>query len=158
MGLFGKKKKIQKPLASEKLDTLGFNPHSFDHANFADAEITIDDELAGVVKASSDLWENDSSVFDYVELLDFKNGSRELCLSTSSADERACQTTINILNEHLGEDAVFRTEFSSSDLDEIRKGQLDYPIRSWSKFEDFSIDLIPRLDKDYLLLIVKSIA
>jgi hypothetical protein len=122
MGLFSKKKTETKKAKSYKelLLTLGIDIDSFKHEDLEPDEITIDDEVAGIVKKSSKIHEEEDAPYNIVDLSTTKEGKKELSLTIIN-DEYGIKEIVDKFSAAFGPDDDFKSEFTSEDLNEIRQ-------------------------------------
>ena len=122
MGLFSKRKTEKKKEKSykETLLSLGIDIDSFNHDELVPEEITIDDEVKGIVKKSGKIYEEEEAPYNIVDLSTTKDGKKELSLSVIS-DEYKTKDIVDEFNAAFGSDDDSRSEFRSEDLEEVRK-------------------------------------
>lgn len=133
MGLFSKKKKNietkKDKTYKELLLSVGIDLDSFEHEDLEPDEITIDDEVDGIIKKSGKIYEETDAPYNIIDLSTTKEGKKELSLGILS-DEYGVKDLVNKFNAVFGNDDDFNSEFSSNDLSEIRKPGIN-TIRKW---------------------------
>jgi hypothetical protein len=131
MGLFSKKKpEVKKEKTyKELLLSLDIDIDSFNHEDLEPEEITIDDEVMGIIKKSGKIYEGSDVPFNIVELATTKEGKNELSLSIVN-DEYGIKEIVDRFSEIFGPDDNFNSEFNGEDLNEIRKSGFN-TIRKW---------------------------
>lgn len=129
MGLFSKKKKEDKEKTyKELLVSVGINLESFNYEDYEPEEISIDDELAGITRKSGKVFEGEAE-YNIIDFSEDKDGKKELSLA-KYADEYAMKDLVNKFNSVFGPDDDFNAEFTSEDLNTIRKSSFN-TIRKW---------------------------
>lgn len=98
------------------LSDLGCNPHDFQHQEIDSYEISLQEELDGVIKASDLTFENAEMEFDYISLNDNIDGTKLLYMAINNRDSRATKNLVNKYSKRLGDDFVGLNEFTSNDL------------------------------------------
>jgi len=150
MGLFSKKKN----LINERLIKFGIDFNSFSHEGLDEDELTVDDEVGGVIKNSSGEYEDENGFFNNILIIDYNDGIREIYFSGINVDERKVKNMVDKLSSFLGKDKLFRNELSAIDLEDIRQGG-NSDLRSW-ECDDYNVDLIVNLESNYFLLNVNN--
>ena len=129
MGVFFKNKKNGKAKPyKELLVSVGIDIDSFKYEDFDPEEISIDDELAGVIRKSGKVLEGDVD-YNIIDLTENNDGKKELSLFRY-ADEYAVKDLVNTFISVFGPDDSSNKEFSCGDLDIIRHTGFN-TIRKW---------------------------
>tara|TARA_R110002050_G_scaffold125594_5_gene245370 strand:- start:4725 stop:5225 length:501 start_codon:yes stop_codon:yes gene_type:complete len=122
MGLFDRLKPKKESDESRKnrlmviLSDLGCNPHDFQHQNMSPYEISLREELDGVIKASDITFENEGAEFDYINLNDNRDGNKLLYMAINNREPRETKKLVDKYSSRLGEDIVMQNLFTSDDL------------------------------------------
>jgi len=156
MGLFNKKpKQVDRYLLGENLSKMGYHFDAFNLEELNEAEISIDDEVAGVIKTVGGIYKDNNGFFDYVFISDYKDGTKAINLNKSGIGERDLKNVVDYLFRHLEKDEIFRREFNALDLQNIREDYRELPLRSWEA-DDFSIKFHHLIKQEFMLLSIKS--
>ncbi|WP_150452455.1 hypothetical protein [Arenibacter lacus] len=136
MGLFGRFKFKKESHESRKhrlkaiLSDLGCNPYDFVHEKMEPSDISLQDELDGVVKSSDLLFQSGEKPFDYISLSDFEDGRKRLSMYKSNRDPRETRNLVDKYHSILGEDSLQNKKFTSRDLQTMEKGTTTH-LRVW---------------------------
>jgi len=136
MGLFSKKDKEKAKDYVRLLQSIGIDFYSLTHDNADQLELTVDDEVNGIIKKSYKELRN--NYFDFVLLSDKKDGSRNVVLSKNNSTEKDLKNLIDKFYELFGYDSVFNMEFCQRDLNVIRGYDSDFKaddnLREWNTY------------------------
>lgn len=142
MGLFdfikGKEEKGSSKNYLNLLKELGIDFDSYVHEDMEPVELTIDDEVEGIIKTSDFIDTSEGVLFNYVSLSDKKDGRKELTLNKLNSSEHDIKDMVNKFYSVLGEDYLFNGEFNSEDLDKIRNNQ-GQGLRRWDDESGYNI-------------------
>ena len=136
MGIFDRLKPKKESDESRKkrlmviLSDLGCNPHDFQHQEMDSSEISLQEELDGVVKASDLTFEDGEKEFDYISLNDQNDGTKLLYLAINNREPRETKNLVDKYSSRLGEDFVLQNEFTSNDLYTL-ENEPNGHIRTW---------------------------
>lgn len=136
MGIFDKFKVKKESHESRKerlkaiLSDLTINPYDFDHSRMELCEISLQDELEGVIKMSDLTFEQGEKEFDYVCLYDKKDGTKLLYLGINNRDERETRNLVDKFSSRLGPDFLELNEFTAYDLSTMTEEDSGH-LRTW---------------------------
>ena len=136
MGLFDKFKSKKESEENRKkrlmaiLSDLKCNPYDYEHEKMESQEISLEEELNGAIKSSDLTFENGEMEFDYLSLIDNKDGTKLLYMAINNRDPRETKKLVDKYSTRLGEDFVFLNEFNSQDLQDL-KHESNGHLRSW---------------------------
>ena len=136
MGLFSRFKFKKESHESRKrrlttiLSDLGCNPYDFTHQKMDPSEISLQDELDGIIKTSYLLYRDGKKPFDYISLSDFEDGKKMLYMYKSNRDPRETRNLIDKYHALLGEDSLLKNEFTSRDLESM-ENEANVHLRTW---------------------------
>ena len=140
MGLFSRKNKAKDYV--RMLKKIGVDFYNYTHENLKPAEISVDDEVAGVIKSSFGNF-SEEVFFESILLSDKKDGTRNIILIKEDVNEKELRQFTNELYNILGEDEIFYGEFEAKDLQIIRGHDSDRnsddDIRTWETFYKFAV-------------------
>lgn len=108
------------------------NPYDYHHNNLEHSEISLSEELDGVVKCSDFSYFNNEFEYDYVSLCDYKDGRKSLFLSINQSDEKNLRKIVDKYIKIFGKDDFNNEEFNHYDLITIKE-QKKWNIREWNK-------------------------
>ncbi len=136
MGIFDRLKPKKESDESRKkrlmaiLSDLDCNPHDFQHQEMNSYEISLQEELDGVIKASDLTFEDGEKEFDYISLNNYSDGTKLLYMAINNREPRETKNLVDKYNSRLGEDFVLQNEFTSSDLYTL-ENESNMHLRTW---------------------------
>ena len=136
MGFFDKFKSKKESEESRKnrlkaiLSDLGCNPYDFTHEEMNSYEISLQEELDGVIRSSDLTFATAEEEFDYISLSDYENGTRFLYQALNNRDPRETRKLVDKYSSRLGEDFVHLNQFTSRDLQDL-ENEKNGQLRSW---------------------------
>lgn len=144
MGLFnrnkGKKFSIKpKNNCADKLSTLKVLPRDFDFSTMEEIEVSLSEELEGVVKAFDINYENAEEDFDNLSITEKENGKRELFAIQINRGEKSLRDLVDKYCDILGDPQGVYSKFHQTDLMMMQ----DYDameMRDW-RFSDYTISI-----------------
>ncbi|MEG3657311.1 hypothetical protein V5097_07850 [Arenibacter palladensis] len=136
MGLFDKfklKKESEESRKNRLLEIfteLGCNPYDYEDQKMDTYQISLREELDGVIKGTELTYENGEKDFDYISLNNYKDGTKLLYLAINNRDHRETRNLVDKYNSRLGEDFFFQNEFTSEDL-HLLQNETNGHLRTW---------------------------
>ncbi|ARV11482.1 hypothetical protein BTO09_03620 [Gilvibacter sp. SZ-19] len=142
MGLFNRKKReipFVKPKnnCADKLSTLNVLPKDFDFSTMEEIEVSLSEELEGVVKAYDINYEDAEGDFDSLSITEKENGKRELFAIQVNRGEKSLRDLVDKYCDTLGDPQGVYSKFHKTDLMMMQ----DYDameMRDW-RFSDYTI-------------------
>ena len=113
---------------NELLKLVDIDLESFKFENLDPEEVTLDDELHGVVRKARIIHERDRK-YNFINLSEHNDGKKELSLS-KFADEYDMKALVNKYDAVFGPDDNFNSEFTDEDTKAIRHTGVN-TIRMW---------------------------
>ena len=124
------------------LSDLSCNPYDFNPEEMESSEISLQEELDGVIKSSDLTFETGETEFDYISLSEYNDGTKMLYKAINNRDPRETKNLVDKYSSRLGEDFVFLNEFSSQDLQDLQN-EPNGQLRTWYlTFFDVTIGFI----------------
>lgn len=154
MGFFSKKVVQVENSIESKLIEMGYDIAQFSHDTLEAGELSIDNEVAGMIKTSYGDFIDKNNFFNSIMLSDYRNGRREIDFSKTGINERDIKNIVDFLYQYLGSDNVHRNEFNSNDLKKIRENFENFgelPFRYWVA-NDFSINFYIVITNEFMML------
>lgn len=158
MGFFsGTSKKPSKGLIGEKLINMGILFKEFSYDNLEPEEISLDSELTGVIRSMGGAYDDVNGFFDGISISDYKNGTKYVLLDKIGIADRDIKNVVDFLYKYLGEDYLYRGEFTSGDLQNIRDTDSLLMLRKW-EYDDFLILFSCKLKTGYMSLVINDVS
>jgi len=92
--------------------------------------ISLQEELDGVIKGSEQTYEDGQKDFDYISLNDYKDGRKLLYMAINNRDPRETKNSVDKYYSRLGEDFLIKNEFTSDDLHYLQNEPNGH-LRTW---------------------------